>query len=254
VALQRGPLVYCFEAADNGGHVRNLVLRSDSPLATEQRADLLGGVTVLRGRGLALHRAEWPDTLYLPSSTVPGTKAVDLVAIPYYANANRQQGEMMVWLAEDPAKAQALPLPTIANQAVPGASHCNSSDTLDALSDGLAPENSADESIPRFTWWDHRGTREWVQYEFDQPTRISAVEVYWWDERKAGRHCRVPREWRLLAKSAGEWKPVAGASGFGIEPDRFNRVTFTPIVAAGLRLEAHLQAEWSGGILEWRVE
>src|SRR5881409_2345235 len=41
VALQRGPIVYAAEWPDNpGGHVRNLLLADDAPLATEFRADL----------------------------------------------------------------------------------------------------------------------------------------------------------------------------------------------------------------------
>ena len=45
VAIQRGPIVYCFEAVDNGGQVRNIVLERDPKFEIERRADLLGGVT-----------------------------------------------------------------------------------------------------------------------------------------------------------------------------------------------------------------
>jgi len=31
-------------------------------------------------------------------------------------------------------------------------------------------------------------------------------------------------------------------------------VTFNPVETQALRLEVQLQPEWSGGILEWRVE
>ena len=51
VALQRGPLVYAAEWPDNpGGHVRNLLLRDETPLTSEFRSDLLGGVQVVNGR------------------------------------------------------------------------------------------------------------------------------------------------------------------------------------------------------------
>ncbi len=46
------------------------------------------------------------------------------------------------------------------------ASHVNDGDTTVALCDGLSGKSSADKTIPRFTWWDHRGTSEWVQYDF----------------------------------------------------------------------------------------
>jgi hypothetical protein len=36
--------------------------------------------------------------------------------------------------------------------------------------------------------------------------------------------------------------------------DQYNRVTFEPITTSALRIEAQLQPNWSGGILEWQVE
>ena len=48
------------------------------------------------------------------------------------------------------------------------ASHCFENDTVDALADGQEPKSSNDQSIPRFTWWDHRGTSEWVAAGFRQ--------------------------------------------------------------------------------------
>src|SRR5208283_1246812 len=59
------------------------------------------------------------------------------------------------------------------------ASYCGSSDSVEAMIDGLEPKNSNDHTIPRFTWWDHRGSAEWVQYDFDRPRRVSGVAVYW---------------------------------------------------------------------------
>ena len=78
VALQRGPLVYCVEEADqNGGPIRDLALTGKAPLHSHFQADLLGGVQTLSGMGGSRH----PFT-----------------AIPYYAWANRGPGEMAVWL------------------------------------------------------------------------------------------------------------------------------------------------------------
>ena len=100
VALQRGPIVYCLEAVDNGGHVQNLVIPPDAQLRAQYRANVLGGVTVIKGPALGVHRVEWRDTLYLPSARMLGVTNVEFTAIPYFANANRQPGEMMVWIAE----------------------------------------------------------------------------------------------------------------------------------------------------------
>jgi hypothetical protein len=36
--------------------------------------------------------------------------------------------------------------------------------------------------------------------------------------------------------------------------DQFNRTTFQPLETFAIRIEAQLQHDWSGGILEWQVE
>jgi hypothetical protein len=240
VALQRGPLVYCLESIDNQGRVRNLSLPDDAKLSTEFRQDLLGGTMVIRGEALASF------------ADVPAPKPTQCLAVPYYANANRGPVSMCVWIPT--SAADAIP-GAITDDATATASHTNPADTLLALNDGLIPTNSADESIPRFTWWDHKGTAEWVQYTFDRARRLTAAAVYWWDEQRIGRHCRVPAAWRLVYRDAnGGWTPVRGVSAYGAKVDQFNRVSFEPIETTAIRIEAQLQPQWSGGILEWRLE
>jgi hypothetical protein len=125
-------------------------------------------------------------------------------------------------------------------------------DTVEALVDGLEPKSSNDHSIPRFTWWDHRGSAEWVQYDFGKPRKVSSTQVYWFDDTGAG-SCRVPSSWKLLYQEGEHWKPVETASEFGTRLDTYNRVEFKSIETTGLRLEVQLQPEFSGGILEWKV-
>jgi hypothetical protein len=133
------------------------------------------------------------------------------------------------------------------------ASHCFDGDTVEALCDGIEPASSGDHSIPRFTWWPHKGTTEWVQYDFTTPRPISTVEVYWFDDTGHGK-CRVPQSWKVLYKDGGVWRPVAGATEPGVKRDTFNRVKFPPVTVSALRLEVQLQPNVSGGILEWRVK
>jgi hypothetical protein len=137
------------------------------------------------------------------------------------------------------------PIPT-------AASYLNNSDAFTALSDGIIPKASNDRQVPRFTWWEHKGTTEWVQYSFDPPRKVKQVEVYWFDDRDGG-GCRVPELWRVLYKAGEEWKPVTTKETYGVERDKFNAVSFEPVETAGLRLEVKLQKDFSGGILEWRV-
>ncbi len=256
-ALQRGPIVYCFEAVDNGELVRNLMLPHDPNFVAEHRPDLLGGVTVVKG---------------------VDRKGNPITAVPYYAWDHREPGGMVVWVRQDgksrtpdvddpkwegklyrpldPATlGPSIPL-TIAELSTPSASHCHARDALSALNDQIEPGDSCDHEVPRFTWWDHRGTGEWVQYDFDGPHRVAAVELYWFDDGRLKRHCRAPKSWKLLFKDGDAWRPVAGASDYGTEIDKYNRVTFDPVETSGLRIEVQLDPDgpWSGGILEWKVE
>ena len=142
---------------------------------------------------------------------------------------------------------------TFAELSVPSASYTNGNDTLAALNHRLAPKSSADSIVPRFTWWDHCGTVEWVQYDFAAPAVASTVKVYWYDDTGGGA-CRVPKSWRVLYKDGDAWKPVSGAEKFGTQKDAPNRVTFTPVKTTALRLEVQLQPNFSGGVLQWDVE
>ncbi len=70
-------MVYCVEWLDSeSGDVQSLVLPEHPDLETEERADLLGGIRVIRSTG-----GPWT-----------------FEAIPYYAWAHRGMGEMVVWL------------------------------------------------------------------------------------------------------------------------------------------------------------
>lgn len=133
------------------------------------------------------------------------------------------------------------------------ASHCNASDSVAALYDGIEPRSSADSDLPRFTWWDHLGTREWVQYRFRAPRRVASCEVYWFDDTPTGGQCRTPSEWRVLWLDGDQWKPVSGATTFEVATDRYCRVRFDPVETTALRLDVQLRLHVSAGILEWKV-
>jgi hypothetical protein len=132
-----------------------------------------------------------------------------------------------------------------------GASHVQGS--LAAISDGRLPTDSNDHSIPRFTWWDRKGSREWVQYDFPEPREVTGVRVYWFDDRPRGGGCRVPESWEVQYLDGRQWKPVAQAGHYGTQQDQYNQVTFQPVRTAGLRLAVQLQERFSSGVLSWRV-
>ena len=89
VALQRGPLIYCAEWADNDGMATDFILPEKTQFSTEFRKDLLNGVTVMKSEAIAVVI----DGSGLNVTTVPRA----FTAIPYYAWAHRGKGEMMIW-------------------------------------------------------------------------------------------------------------------------------------------------------------
>lgn len=92
IALQRGPLVYCAEWADNFGMTSNLVLPVNASFTTAYESNMLNGVTVLKSEAVAVS----VDT----DKNSVTSKVQPFVAIPYYAWAHRGKGEMTIWLPQ----------------------------------------------------------------------------------------------------------------------------------------------------------
>ena len=82
-ALERGPLVYCAEGADNGGQVLDKVFTGKVSFQTQDRPDLLNGIVTVKLADEASGAA--------------------LTCIPYYAWCHRGPNEMRVWF---PTKAE----------------------------------------------------------------------------------------------------------------------------------------------------
>jgi hypothetical protein len=122
-----------------------------------------------------------------------------------------------------------------------------------AICDNVLPRSSGDGAIPRFTWWDHRGTTEWVGCTFSEARTVKEVEVYWFDDTGRG-HCRVPASWRVEWLDGETWRPVSAGGEYGVQPDRFNKAAFEPVTTQQIRLIVELKPEFSAGILECRVK
>lgn len=90
VALQRGPLVYCVEGADNGGQAWNLILPDQATFHTEFQKDVLDGITTIQ--------FEAPTVQITNDGQSVKTEIRRITAIPYYAWCNRGQNPMQVWL------------------------------------------------------------------------------------------------------------------------------------------------------------
>jgi DUF1680 family protein len=90
IALQRGPIVYCVEGADNAGEVWNLLV-PENPSFNTQKSQILNEAVVSIQAKLQVVKAT-PDGL----NVKPEPQTV--TAIPYYTWANRGRGPMQVWL------------------------------------------------------------------------------------------------------------------------------------------------------------
>jgi hypothetical protein len=64
----------------------------------------------------------------------------------------------------------------------------------------------------------------------------------------------VPQSWKVLYRDGELWKEVVNAKADAIAKDKFNRMSFDAVETTGLRLEVQLRPDFSGGILEWKVE
>lgn len=102
LCIERGPLVYCLEEADQEPGLDLLDVRLD-PGATLQavwREGLLGGVMAVEAAGEVAELSEWEGHLYRPvgAARAGAKRGATLTAVPYYAWANRGPGSMRVWI------------------------------------------------------------------------------------------------------------------------------------------------------------
>jgi hypothetical protein len=89
VALERGPIVFCAEGVDNGGNVLDMILPDYVKLQALSQSDILNGVEVIKGKAMFKVKNQDGKTDW---------KLKEFQAVPYYAWANRGDGEMTVWM------------------------------------------------------------------------------------------------------------------------------------------------------------
>ncbi|SKC03947.1 glycoside hydrolase family 127 protein [Dyadobacter psychrophilus] len=90
IALQRGPLVYCVEGADNAGEVWDLLMPENPTFSIQNGRILDEPIISIQANLLKVEAAA--DGLNVK------TKPQLVTAIPYYSWANRGKGPMQVWL------------------------------------------------------------------------------------------------------------------------------------------------------------
>ena len=240
LAVERGPLVYCAESADNEGHALNLILPAASAFAETS-------ITILGHTMVALKAQAISATTDLPGGTVSTLPQIATL-IPYFAWCHRGAEEMQVWFPT--TAADATPLSSVKATA----SHCWELDSVNAANDGVLPKSSGDHDVKRMTWWPNKGTAEWLQYEFLLPQALKGCAVYWFDDTGKGA-CRLPAAWKIQSQdSSGNWIDVPVAGTYPVAKDKLCEVAFTkPVTTSRLRLTVQLQPNVSGGVLEWKL-
>ncbi|MBR4751375.1 MAG: glycoside hydrolase family 127 protein [Thermoguttaceae bacterium] len=277
VALQRGPLVYCFEQVDNPDvRVDRIILAKDPEFRIGTRINFISDENVNNATRGAASRTV--DVI-----TCKDVRGCVLTAIPYCVWDNRAAGRMCVWVRQagldssadnfanaenwtdangDPILYQPLDasvltddIPPIAEVEFDASYASDPLSTLDATNQVEKPENSSDLDTPRATWWDRKGTEEWFEYAFAQPRKLTSATVYWFDDDPTG-GCRVPASWKIVYREPGsyEWKEVRTNDEYSCDRDRDVVVNFEEITASKVRIVAQLQENYSGGILRWIVK
>ncbi|MEL4015308.1 glycoside hydrolase family 127 protein [Dryocola clanedunensis] len=99
VAVQRGPLVYCLEEADNGTELHNLVLPDDNEFTLIQGKGIFAHKVLIQAEGLRMMADEAEEQpLYYYDKPPVSAAPQKLIFIPWFSWANRGEGEMRIWV------------------------------------------------------------------------------------------------------------------------------------------------------------
>jgi DUF1680 family protein len=254
VALQRGPIVYCIEATDNGDQRTNaIVLGDDVPLRAERREDLLGGIVGVTADAAIASESAWGEPVEVRSQK--------LLAVPYFAWANRKVGYMDIWIAREPTNSTPLPRMTAIHDAKITDS-TKSKSSFEALRDGRDGPKSESRTTPRVTLKENGEGKTWIQCEWSKPRELDRTSVYWavdsrsqvyWGKRIRGTDLVLPRSWKVMYQDGDEWREVETDDKYTLRTDLPNEVRFSPIKTRALRLEID-SAPSPSAIQEWSID
>ncbi len=245
VAIERGPVVYCAEFADNNGFdVRNILLNQAPKFSISEKK-------ILDKYEVKVITTDAQVLLFNNRGELQ-SRSVQLNLIPYFAWNHRGQGAMAVWLPQELRAATPVMPATLASKSTINASHKVSS--IAAINDRLTPRDENDNNIPYYNWFPKKGGMEYIEYTFPQATPVQSATVWWFDDAPWG-GCRVPEEWRILYKAYdGTWRPVEGADHYTCKKGVANTVQFKTVITPAIRLEVFQPTDASCGVYEWEVK
>ena len=259
LAMERGPVVYALEGIDQpDDYLFDIVIPRTAAITPRHDETLLNGITLLEGEAFKVSKDS--------TGRVDKEEPFTFTAIPYSTWNNRGPSQMVVWTPEEAAYTIPEPEPSVASLAEQIGGW--------GFNDQMEPRSSSDLNTPYHYWWLKNGTEESIGYRFHKPQKVSSVEVYWLAFEHYDVIYKVPEYWKLYHREGNEWKEVSNPSGYGVEEDKYNRVTFDPVITDQLKLVARLQGPdpsqkrnpdnrmqtadigkngYSAGVIEWRV-
>jgi hypothetical protein len=225
VSIERGPIVYCAEWADNDFDIMGTLVNQ------EPRFEL-GDATIANTPVKTIKTQA--QTLSFSKDGRLEAKDATLTLIPYYTWCHRGSGKMSVWLAQDlNATTPTLPA-TLASQSK--VERSSKIPALTSLNDRLTPRDENDRSVPYTHWWPKQASTEWITYEFPTVSTIQSSTVWWFDDGPWG-GCRVPKSWNVYYRDEQDnWQPVAHPDQFVVKKGLGNTVNFDPVKTKALKL------------------
>lgn len=252
VSIERGPLVYCAEAADNQFDIMNLIMNQNPKF------------DILPAQDFKINAADGPHTYQLTKLVTDAqTLAFDkqgklaaqdvrLTLIPYYAWCHRERGNMKVWIAQDLRATRPSEPATLASTSKIGSS--SRIPALNSICDRLVPKDGDDRSIPYTHWWPKEGTTEWISYTFPEEATVQSSTVYWYDDQP-WQGCKVPDSWKLYYMDQNEnWQPVQNPDAYPVAKGAPCTVNFDPVKTKAVKLEVKLPEKKSSGVFEWSIK
>ncbi|MBI3856440.1 MAG: glycoside hydrolase family 127 protein [Planctomycetes bacterium] len=239
VAIARGPIVYCLESSDNSTPVHKIVIPSGAALSASYDGALLGGVTKITGSGL--------------NADTNGSTGFTMIPYGVWDNRSYDSSLMTVMIPETVGAAVAQADKNRVGNATVSYSYKNASDTETAVNDGLF----GDPSHPRFTWWSHQGTQEWIQYDLPAAITVGRSDILWYEDASQGGGCDYPQSFSHEYWNGSSWQPLQLAHDYmnmiDLYGGHFTILRFVPVTTTKVRLKVTLKPGKSGGIREWRL-
>ncbi len=234
VAVRRGPLVYCAEAADNNFRISLSYLDINSEATLEWTDSIDGKADPYGVRDLYKIKLNG----YVKS--MQNDKAVTFTLIPFYARLNREKGQMNVFLAKERV------VKSLADFAIPSASYTYGGDSVNNLNNGT------DDANARWTSWKSGDflKNPWVQYDFAEEVVLSGCRILWYDDNGG---VRLPDGLKIYYKNSetGEFTEVEHDDEYLCNTNKeYITYRFEAVEVTSLRIVIE-NSKAAAGIVEW---